>query len=116
MALSMNLEQEAGRWTLTLQGELDYGECARFRMTIDRILRQAPPVVVIDLSALELLDSSGLGLLLALSKEYSANGGRLILVTNEAVNNILELTRLTGIFCCTSSLEQAEAMLADVSA
>ena len=116
MALSMTLDQGVGRWTLTLQGELDYGECARFRMTIDRILRQAPPVVVIDLSALELLDSSGLGLLLALSKEYSANGGRLILVTNEAVNNILELTRLTGIFCCTSSLDEADAMLADVSA
>lgn len=116
MALSMTLEQGSARWTLTLQGELDYAECARFRMTIDRILRESPPSVVIDLSSLSLLDSSGLGLLLALSKEYCADGGRLILVTNEAVNSILDLTRLSGIFCCAPSLEEAETMLADVSA
>jgi len=116
MALSMTLDQASGHWTLTLQGELDYGECARFRMTIDRILRESPPSVVIDLSSLDLLDSSGLGLLLALSKQYCADGGRLILVTNAAVNNILELTRLSGIFSCAPSLAEAETMLTDVSA
>lgn len=111
----MTLDQGAGHWTLRLQGELDYGECAAFRMTIDRILRKSPPSVVIDMSGLDLLDSSGLGLLLALSKEYSASGGRLILVTNEGVSNILELTRLSGLFSCAPSLDEAEAMLADVS-
>lgn len=114
MPLAISLDQTDDRWILTLEGELDYSECATFRMTIDRILKHAPPATVVDLSALEYLDSSGLGLLLSLSKEYAALGGRLILVTNESVDNILDLTRLSGIFSCASSVEDACTMLEDV--
>lgn len=114
MSLTIHLDQEEQRWTLSLQGELDYSECAAFRMTIDRILKHAPPATVVDLSELDYLDSSGLGLLLALSKEYTALGGRLILVTNESVDNILDLTRLSGIFSCASTVDEACLMLEDV--
>lgn len=114
MSLAISLDQNEDRWILALEGELDYSECAAFRMTIDRVLKHAPPATVVDLSALDYLDSSGLGLLLSLSKEYAALGGRLILVTNESVDNILDLTRLSGIFSCASSLDEALAMLEDV--
>ena len=67
----------------------------------------APPATVVNLSGLEYLDSSGLGLLLSLSKEYSAEGGKLVLVTNETVDNILSLTRLNGIFSTADSMQQA---------
>ena len=70
MALTIDLDQEATYWTLKLAGDLDYGECATFRMNIDRILKNAPPATIVDLSDVEYLDSSGLGLLLSLSKEY----------------------------------------------
>ena len=111
MALSMDFEQAPGVWTLSLFGDLDYGECAAFRMGIDRILSAAPPSTVVDLSELEYLDSSGLGLLLSLSKEYGAAGGKLVLVTNETVDNILSLTRLNGIFSTATSMEQALQIL-----
>ncbi|MDY0340096.1 MAG: STAS domain-containing protein [Coriobacteriia bacterium] len=114
MSLAISLDQHENRWVLTLEGELDYSECANFRMAIDRVLKHAPPATVVDLSALEYLDSSGLGLLLSLSREYATLGGRLILVTNASVDNILDLTRLSGIFSCASSLEDASTMLADV--
>lgn len=114
MSLAIKLDQGEDRWDIALEGELDYSECAAFRMTIDRVLKNAPPATIVDLSALEYLDSSGLGLLLSLSKEYAALGGRLILVTNESVDNILDLTRLSSIFSCAPSLEEANAMLADV--
>lgn len=115
MSLSINLDQGEDRWVLSLQGELDYSECAAFRTMIDRILKHAPPATVVDLASLDYLDSSGLGLLLSLSKEYSALGGRLVLVTNESVDNILDLTRLAGLFSCASSLEEAHVMLDDVA-
>lgn len=109
MALTIDLTTESPAWLLTLRGDLDYGECAAFRMSIDRILKSAPAATIVDLSALEYLDSSGLGLLLSLSKEYGAQGGRLVLVTNETVDNILSLTRLNGIFTTTGSIEAARA-------
>lgn len=108
MALSIDLSQEPGCWVLTLQGDLDYGECSSFRMSIDHVLKSAPPVTIVDLSNLEYLDSSGLGLLLSLSKEYGSQGGKLVLVTNETVDNILSLTRLNGIFSTAISLDEAK--------
>jgi anti-sigma B factor antagonist len=111
VALTMDFEQAPGLWTLSLFGDLDYGECAAFRMSIDRILSSAPPATVVDLSELEYLDSSGLGLLLSLSKEYGAEGGKLVLVTNETVDNILSLTRLNGIFSTATSMLEARQIL-----
>jgi len=116
MALTVDLQQEPAHWTLALAGDLDYGECSTFRMNIDRILKACPPAVVVDLSGLEYLDSSGLGLLLSLSKEYSAAGGRLVLVTNETVDNILSLTRLNSIFATAPKMEEALQMVEEYSA
>ncbi|MBN2404296.1 MAG: STAS domain-containing protein [Coriobacteriia bacterium] len=113
MSLNIQLDAVDELWMLTLIGDLDYSECAAFRMTIDRILKHSPRSTVVDLSRLDYLDSSGLGLLLSLSKEYGAHGGRLVLVTNETVDNILELTRLSGIFSTADSVDQACAMVAD---
>lgn len=115
MALSIQLDKNPDHWVVTLQGDLDYSECATFRMTIDKILKNLPPAAVVDLSALDYLDSSGLGLLLSLSKEYGAQGGRLVLVTNESVNSILDLTRLSGLFSTVSTIEQAKEMVADLT-
>lgn len=111
MALTIDLEQAPVAWVLTLGGDLDYGECATFRLSIDRILKSAPRATIVDLSNLEYLDSSGLGLMLSLSKEYAAQGGKLVLVTNETVDNILSLTRLNGIFSTAQSLNEAHQIL-----
>lgn len=116
MALSLELVQNPTHWVLSLDGDLDYGECAAFRTNIDRILKASPPAAIVDLSGLQYLDSSGLGLLLALSKEYGAQGGRLVLVTNETVDNILSLTRLNGIFSTASSVGDALAILGESEA
>ena len=113
MSLTIDLSQSDSYWMLKLGGDLDYGECASFRMSIDRILKSSPPSTIVDLSDLEYLDSSGLGLLLSLSKEYGAQGGRLVLVTNETVDNILSLTRLNGIFSTSSTTEEARATLGE---
>ncbi len=110
MALTIDLTQEPAYWLLRLQGDLDYGECASFRMSIDSVLKSMPPATIVDLSQLEYLDSSGLGLLLSLSKEYGSQGGNLILVTNETVDNILSLTRLNGIFSTAPTLDEAKLM------
>ncbi len=115
MPLTMQLETGEDYWVLALVGELDYSECAAFRMTIDRILKNSPRSTVVDLSRLDYLDSSGLGLLLSLSKEYGAHGGRLVLVTNDAVDSILDLTRLSGIFTTATTLDDAMTMLADTN-
>jgi anti-anti-sigma factor len=53
------------------------------------------------------IDSSGLGLLLAMSKEYGAMGGQLVLVTNEFVDKILGMAKIDRVFATASSLADA---------
>ena len=113
MPASIALEQRDDVWVLTVSGELDYAECAGFRMYIDRILKAVPPTIVIDFSGLDYLDSSGLGLLLSLSREYGTSGGRLALVTNATVNTILEITRLSAVFTTAATLDEALQRLTD---
>ena len=112
MALSLDLEQKPTHWTMTLVGDLDYGECSQFRMGIDRVLRSERRLTIADLSGLGYLDSSGLGLLLAMSKKHAAAGGQLVLITNRTVDDILSLSRLHGIFATASSMPEAMQMLA----
>ena len=113
MSVVIELDQAQDGWTLTVAGELDYSECSAFRMHIDRVLQSSPSALIVDMSGIEYLDSSGLGLLLSLSREYTPHGGRLVLITNSTVNSILELTRLTGIFSIAADHAQALELLAD---
>ena len=66
---------------------------------------------MVDFSGVEYLDSSGLGLLLGLSQEYGAAGGCLVLVTNETVERILEITRLTGMFTIEADVAEALSLI-----
>jgi anti-anti-sigma factor len=115
MALTIDVRPGDQHWTVALAGDFDFSECATFRMTIDRLLKHTPPATILDLAKLDYLDSSGLGLLLSLAKEYGAVGGRLVLVTNDAVDSILDLTKLSTIFSTADTLEAAEAMVADTA-
>lgn len=115
MGLKIDLNQEDDLWILSLDGDLDYGECPAFRGYIDQALKAGPAALIVDLSRLEYLDSSGLGLLLSLSKEYGPQGS-LVLVTNDTVDNILSLTRLSGIFSTAISVADARSSVADIGA
>lgn len=111
MALKADLHTAEDCWTLSLEGALDFGECSGFRMTLDRIMMAAPRATVIDLSHLQYLDSSGLGLLLSLSKELGSHGGRLVLVTNLTVDEILSITHLSTVFSTAKSMDEAHQIV-----
>jgi len=113
---SIAITERPEAWILSARGELDYSECAGFRLQIDRILRTMPPACVVDFSQIDYLDSSGLGLLLSLSREYGTAGGRLVLVTNDTVDGILEITRLDGIFTTAETVDDALAHLRETAA
>lgn len=112
MTLSIEVDERPSAWVYELDGDLDYAECASFRSKLDRAMKDGPSAVIVDLSHLDYLDSSGLGLLLSTSKDLAARGAKLVIVTNETVDNILTLTRLSGIFSTAANLADAEAMAA----
>ena len=61
--------------TLRIEGELDAVSIPDVRPTIDTLIAERPPRIVVDLSRLRLIDSSGVGALVFLYKKAKEYGG-----------------------------------------
>jgi len=72
-----NLTTHAGVATLRIEGELDAMSVVELRPVIATVSNDKPTQVFVDLSDLRLIDSSGVGALVALFKAVRAYGGNL---------------------------------------
>ncbi len=57
---------------VTLSGDIDVATAPQVRSDLLPLIHQGPPVVVVDLSAVSFLDSTGLGALLAVQRRADA--------------------------------------------
>jgi anti-sigma B factor antagonist len=74
--MNHTLIQEDGATVLRVRGELDALSCPELRPVLDELAALGKCAVVVDLSELRLIDSSGVGVLVSLYKRVRANGGR----------------------------------------
>lgn len=97
---SVTSEREADSAVLALHGELDFATLERLRAAADVALCDgAVTQVVLDLSALRFLDSSGLGLWVELHDRAARCGKSLQLRSVPApVHRVLELGGLASLF------------------
>jgi anti-sigma B factor antagonist len=96
---------------MRLVGDLDFEEGSTFQTNVQSFLSDAPPATVLDLSGVEYLDSSGLGMLLSLASDYREAGGRLVIVASRAVQTILSLTKLEGFFTLARDADDARRLV-----
>ena len=89
-------ERREQELTLTLFGEIDHHSAVRVRTEMDALLYELRPArVVLDLSHIELMDSSGLGLIMGRYALLQRIGGELILRRpHERLVKIFELAGL----------------------
>lgn len=82
--------------TLTLYGEIDHHSAGQIRTEIDAILyEERPKKAVLDLSHIEFMDSSGLGLIMGRYALMERLGGELTLCNpHERLVQIFELAGL----------------------
>lgn len=88
---------------LILGGELDLATVSELREQLDEAVRSRG-AVVIDLSGLRFIDSSGLHMLVGAEQDLGAGGGQLVLVRGpRAVHRVFELTGLDRCFAWCDS-------------
>jgi anti-sigma B factor antagonist len=81
---------------LPLEGEIDLHVSPRLARSLARMIAKRPEHVVVDLSGVTFIDSSGLAVLINAIKEY---GGKLTLAgINNNVRSIFETARLDQFF------------------
>ncbi len=86
---------------------LDAFSEATFRKVISNNIDEGPTNVVLDLSKIDFVDSSGLGALVQLVKKAQTSGGSLQIVTNPRVTQTVKLVRLEKFLSLQPSVEEA---------
>ena len=88
--------QQADRphaWQLDVAGELDAATIGAFDATIDDVIGEGARLVVLDLTHVEFLDSTGLRAIVRASKLLADRDGRLTVAgLSGAAERVLELT------------------------
>lgn len=102
--------QDRGIGVVTLAGILSAGQVDGLRRRFSEWLQGewTSGDVVVDLSAVEMIDSAGLGLLIAMLKQMTARGDDLKLAgLRKAVRMVFEMTRTHRIFEVLDSVDEA---------
>lgn len=94
--LSFNTTVTDGIAVLTLAGELDVAGAGALERELERVTAEhAPHTLVLDLSGLEFMDSTGLRLVVLADQNARAKGLKLVLVRgNESVQRVFTITRM----------------------
>jgi len=82
LRLTVEVDERDGATVLAVGGELDLGSTPRLRDAALKRLLAGDAVLVLDLSGLEFLDSTGLGVVVAILKRARALGADLRLVVS----------------------------------
>ena len=84
---------------LSLEGEIDLHVSPRVSISLRQIIEKKPKQLVVDLSRVTYLDSSGLALLIESMQNVEKYGGKFAVVgVQETVRAIFDIARLDQVF------------------
>jgi anti-sigma B factor antagonist len=93
--LSLATSRTGQAVVIALTGELDLAGAAALEQELARLEAESPRAVVLDLRAVEFMDSSGLRLIAVASQRAKERDRRLALVPgSEQVMRVFEITRM----------------------
>lgn len=109
--LGIDVREEAGLAHVVVQGEFDLAGIQQFEDRVRDAETSAPRAIVIDLSDVEFMDSSGLRALVMASERAEKAGRRLAIVPGPPqVRRVFEITQLDSRL---DLVEDASAVAAD---
>jgi anti-sigma B factor antagonist len=94
-----------------ISGRFVMANSNQVKKEIDEAVLQGVNQLIIDLSEVDFIDSSALGVLIIILKKMQEHSRSLCLVTNAKVQSVIELTRLHTLFTIAPTLDQAIATL-----
>ncbi len=110
MDLSLETRDVDGRTIVAVGGEIDVYTAPKLRDKITELVAAGSYHLVVDMEAVEFLDSTGLGVLVGGLKKVRAHDGSLSLICNQ--DRLLKIFRITGlakVFVIHGSTEDALA-------
>lgn len=109
-----NVRHEQSVTVVELEGRVDARSTTEGKAKLYDIIERGNTKLVLNLAAMEFIDSAGLGMLVSCMRRTAAEGGDLRLAdVPPFCQSIFELTRLVRLFDVTESEKEAIAALSD---
>lgn len=106
--LDVSARREPDATIVTLGGEVDLRTSPQLRNTFLELLDTKPPRIIIDLSGVSYVDSSGVGTIVELKRRAMRSGSDVILVGLQTrVRSVFEITRLDKFFTIAKDVDEA---------
>jgi anti-sigma B factor antagonist len=105
--MTWHVERGDGQVLLAVTGDLDIASAAEFRDVSLRALGIDPVTLVLDLTDVPFIDSSGIAVLVLLRRKARSRRSELRLVTHRRIDSVLRVTGLTQAFDIYDSREAA---------
>jgi anti-sigma B factor antagonist len=108
MDLELETSERDGVAVLSLRGEIDVYTAPRMRQAIVDLVDAGSLNIVVDMQNVDFLDSTGLGVLVEGLKRVRTRGGNLsIVITQDKILKIFDITGLNKAFPIHGTLEEA---------
>ncbi len=108
MSFTMRKEEDTGVVVLGVDGQLIVGNRHELKQKALDALEAGERKFLIDFTSTGYIDSSGLGVLVSMSKKIRESGGELRLAgLNEDLRTLFELTKLDSLFVIDNTAEEA---------
>ena len=108
--LSFSVAPAGPATVLTLSGAADAAEMSTLRSQFDSLMSETVPKIILDLTGLIFIGSSGLGLLVEeLHRARAGNGDLRLVNANARICEILETTRLNDLLPMYATIGDAVA-------
>ena len=111
LSIDLTTTDDGRTQLFALAGSLDIATSPSLRAALMEAAERPEHAIVVDLTNLEFLDSTGLGALIGAHKRAGERGGIVRLVTHEG--QILRLLRITGLLDVLHVYASVDAALAD---
>lgn len=106
--MQIKMEDKNGISIYRMTGDIDINTSPEVKKSFDQVVKDKKDKVVIDLSDVGYVDSSGLATLVEILKNLRAYGGKLKLSSlSDKVRGLFEITKLDKLFDIVSSEEEA---------
>lgn len=106
MNISIETKEENHLTTVEINGEIDAYTAPKLRESLFRLTEKKESVIIINLSGVTYMDSTGLGVFVGVFKNIRSNNGQLrLLGLSNRLMRLFEITGLSNIMDVTSKIE-----------
>jgi len=106
--MSVKIESKKGLTVCHVEGEIDINSSPGIKKAFDKLIAQKTPKIIINLSKVTYVDSSGLATLVEILKNMKSYGGRMRLTNlSSKIKSLFEITKLERLFEIMADEEEA---------